>query len=68
MIDLEDCNDFDDQVGNNGHDTDDDDDDTNDDTNDGDDTNDDDDEGGNNDFHDIKTSEMKIEPEQLTPP
>ena len=48
MIDLEDCNDFDDQVGNNGHDTDDDDDDTNDDTN------DDDDEGGNNDFHDNK--------------
>ena len=62
MIDLQDCNDFDDQVGNNGHDTDDDD------TDDDDDTNDDDDEGGNNDFHDIKTSEMKIEPEQLTPP
>ena len=47
MIDLQDCNDFDDN---------------------GDDINDDDDEGGNNDFHDIKTSEMKIEPEQLTPP
>ena len=57
MIDLQDCNDFDDQVGNNGDDTDDDDD-----------TNDDDDDGGNNDFHDITTSEMKIEPEQLTPP